>query len=163
MTSSKKPGDDAALTALVYEFFNEIGIIAQLSGTMMRRALPDGMTMAQFTVLNHFARLGGERTPAQLAASFQVTKGAITNTLQRLEAKNHITIKPDETDRRRKLVTLTDEGLKTRNETIAALATPGRQLSQTLDMEGLRTALPFLQKVRAQLDDARTAEDFADV
>jgi len=27
----------------------------------------------------------------------------------------------------------------------------------------LRTALPFLKKVRAQLDDARAAEDFADV
>jgi len=72
----------------LYAFFNEIGIINQLFSTAFRRALPDGMTSAQFTVLNHFARLGGERTPAQLAASFQVTKGAITNTLQNWRRKD---------------------------------------------------------------------------
>ena len=37
-------------------------------------------------VLNHFARLGGEKTPAQLARVFHVTKGAMTNTVGRLDA-----------------------------------------------------------------------------
>ena len=42
-----------------FKFFNEIGIIAQLSGNKLERVLPEGMSLAQFTVLNHFCRLGG--------------------------------------------------------------------------------------------------------
>jgi DNA-binding MarR family transcriptional regulator len=162
---SSKPVQTAEIETadLIYTFFNEIGIIGQLSGTALRRALPAGMTMAQFTVLNHFARLGGRRSPAQLAASFQVTKGAITNTLQKLETKDHIRIETDKTDKRRKLVSLTDAGLQVRNEAIAALTAPMSQLAEQLDIAGMKEALPFLQKIRAELDTARTEEDFADI
>ena len=71
----------------VFRLFNEIGIISQLSGTILARVLPHGLSMAQFGVLNNFVRLGGERTPAGLAEAFQVTRGAMTNTLTRLEAQ----------------------------------------------------------------------------
>lgn len=163
MTPTPAQTSDAETADLVYAFFNEIGIISQLSGTTMRRALPEGMTMAQFTVLNHFARLGGERTPAQLAASFQVTKGAITNTLQKLESKGHVKIVTDDADKRRKRVTITEAGLKVRNAAITALAAPILQLADRLDVAGMATTLPVLQKIRAELDEARTAEDFANV
>ena len=46
-------------------------------------------------MLNHFARLGGVRSPAELAQAFQVSKGAMTNTLQRLEAGRLVKIIPD--------------------------------------------------------------------
>ena len=35
----------------LFQLFNEIGIIAQLSGTLFERVMPEGMTLAQFTVL----------------------------------------------------------------------------------------------------------------
>lgn len=147
----------------LYAFFNEIGIINQLFSTAFRRALPDGMTSAQFAVLNHFARLGGARTPAQLAASFQVTKGAITNTLQKLEEKGYVAIATDPKDRRSKLVTVTDQGLSKRNETLAATAPALAQITEGLDMSEVEAALPFLQKVRICLDKARDEIDFADL
>src|SRR3712207_5255456 len=53
---------------LAFRVFNEIGIIEQLSRTMFERVMPDGLTVPQFSVLNHFVRLGGERSPAQLAS-----------------------------------------------------------------------------------------------
>ncbi len=158
MTSKTEPKPDNA--DVIYAFFNEIGIIGQLSSTVFRRTLPDGMTMAQFGVLNHFVRLGGERTPAQLAASFQVTKGAMTNTLQRLDAKGHITIATDTADRRRKIVTITEDGRTVRNQAIAALASPLKQLAGAFDVDEIEAALPFLRQVRAYLDEARNAEDF---
>ena len=56
--------------------------IEQLARTRLTRALPRGMELSHFMVLNHFARLGGEKTPAQLARVFHVTRGAMSNTLQ---------------------------------------------------------------------------------
>ncbi|PCJ69333.1 MAG: MarR family transcriptional regulator [Rhodobiaceae bacterium] len=158
MTSKTAPNPDSA--EAIFMFFNEIGIIGQLSGTMFRRALPEGMTMAQFSVLNHFSRLGGERTPARLAAAFQVTKGAMTNTLQRLEAKGYVTIEIDKADRRRKLVRATEKGLGVCTETITAFAGPLREFGKALGGEDIEAALPFLQKVRKFLDEARNSEDF---
>ncbi|MBL4863409.1 MAG: MarR family transcriptional regulator, partial [Rhodobiaceae bacterium] len=130
MTSKTEPKPDSA--EAIFMFFNEIGIIGQLSGTMFRRALPEGMTMSQFSVLNHFSRLGGERTPARLAAAFQVTKGAMTNTLQRLEAKGYVTIEMDKADRRRKLVRATVQGLAICKETITAFSGPLGEFGEAL-------------------------------
>ena len=65
---------------LLFTLFNEIGIGNQLSSTRFERALPKGLTTSQFSVLNNFVRLGGTRSPKQLANAFQVTKGAMTNT-----------------------------------------------------------------------------------
>ncbi|MCE3289998.1 MAG: MarR family transcriptional regulator, partial [Caulobacter sp.] len=74
----------------------EIGIISQLSNAALERSLPEGMSAAQFGVLTHFMRRGGEKSPAQLAKAFQVTKGAMTNTLQRLEAQGFVRVVGDE-------------------------------------------------------------------
>ena len=81
------------------QFFVEISIIDQLISVRLARALPDGLSMAGFGVLVHFARRGGEESPAQLASAFQVTKGAMTNTLQRLEAMGYVRVVPDPGDR----------------------------------------------------------------
>jgi DNA-binding PadR family transcriptional regulator len=77
----------AAKDRLDVQLLTEIGIINQLSMTLLERTIPAGMSAAQFGVLSHFVRRGREESPAQLASAFQVTKGAMTNTLQRLEAQ----------------------------------------------------------------------------
>ena len=163
MTDKAESESPIENSSTLYTFFNEIGIINQLFSTAFRRALPVGMTSAQFTVLNHFARLGGERTPAQLAASFQVTKGAITNTLQKLEEKGYVVIATDPEDRRRKIVTVTDKGLSKREETLAATAPALAQMVEELDLSEIKAALPFLQQVRIYLDKARDEIDFSDL
>jgi DNA-binding MarR family transcriptional regulator len=163
VTSTAEEPSPADPSAVLYTFFNEIGIIGQLSSTAFRRALPKGMTSAQFTVLNHFARLGGERTPAQLAASFQITKGAITNTLQKLEEKGYVAIIADTADRRRKIVTATEAGLAKREELLIALYPVLQQMVEDLDIAEVEAALPFLQKVRTYLDQARDETDFSGI
>ena len=57
---------------LVFAFFNEIGIIEQLARNAFERVMPDGLRLPHFSVLNHFVRLGGERSPGELARAFQV-------------------------------------------------------------------------------------------
>ena len=77
----------------LFLLLNEIGIISQLSGARLDRLLPHGLTLAQFGVLNHLVRLDGDWSPARLAAAFQVTKGTMTSTLQRLASKGFIEIR----------------------------------------------------------------------
>ncbi len=140
---------------VVFNFFNEIGIINQLSQSILERALPDGLKMSHFVVLNHFVRLGGPRYPQDLARALQVTKGAMTNTLQRLSARGLVDIQPDPKDGRAKLVTLTEKGRKTRNAAIQAIAPALEEIGARFSQRKLQEALPLLREVRLYLDKAR--------
>lgn len=138
-----------------FRLFNEIGIIAQLSGNKLERVLPEGMSLAQFSVLNHFCRLGGAWSPTRLAAAFQVTKGAMTNTLQRLEAQGFVTIRADEEDTRAKIVEITDAGRSAREAAIRATGPIIMELAGLIPLADVKAALPFLEFVRKTLDENR--------
>ncbi|MFZ4606199.1 MAG: MarR family winged helix-turn-helix transcriptional regulator [Caulobacter sp.] len=133
----------------------EIGIIAQLSSARLERNLPDGMSAAQFGVLTHFMRRGGRESPAQLASAFQVTKGAMTNTLQRLEAQGFVAIVGDPDDGRRKWVTLTDAGAGAFDRCIAAMRPHLEGMRAAFTEAEFKAALPFLQALRVWLDENR--------
>jgi DNA-binding MarR family transcriptional regulator len=137
------------------QVFTEIGIIDQLVTARLERSLPEGMSAAQFGVLTHFTRRGGSQTPVQLARAFQVTKGAMTNTLQRLEAQGFVDIVPDETDGRRKLVTMTAKGAEAYEGAIAALRPYYANLREAFTPQEFEDALPFLRALRIWLDDNR--------
>ena len=133
----------------------EIGIIAQLSATALERLLPDGLSGAQFGVLNHFARRGGEETPAQLADAFQVTRGAMTNTLARLEARGYVSVRPDGADGRRKQVSVTAAGLAAREAALRATRPRLEAIRAAIPAEDFEAALPFLSRLRGWLDENR--------
>lgn len=147
--------DDHDSDPPIFNFFNEIGIIDQLAQTLLERALPDKLKMSHFGVLNHFARLGGEQGPAELARAFQVTKGAMTNTIQRLNDRGLVKVKPDPSDGRGKLVRITDKGLRVRAKAIEAIAPELRELEGQFGAQKFQKALPFLQELRIYLDRAR--------
>lgn len=141
---------------IAFEFFNEIGIIDQLAGTILERALPDAMTRAQFAVLNHFVRLGhDERSPAQLANAFQVTRPTMTSTLARLAREGLVAIRDDPADGRAKLVSLTDKGRAARDEAILAVGQVLPLLDQMIDPGEVAAILPILRRLRIALDSAR--------
>ena len=60
--------------------FGELFMADQLARNLVSKALPRGMELSHFSVLNHLTGLAEERTPAQLARAFHVTRGAMTNT-----------------------------------------------------------------------------------
>ena len=91
-------------SSLAIALFGEILTVHQLIRNQLDRVLPKGMELSHLTVLNHLANTKGEKTPAQLAKSFHVTRGAMTNTLGKLEISGYIHIRPDWDDARRKLV-----------------------------------------------------------
>ncbi len=138
-----------------FRVLNEIGIISQLATTQFEQVMPDGMTLAQFSVLNHFVRLGGERSPLELARAFQVTKGTMTSTLQRLEGRHWIVMWPDPKDGRAKRVAITETGRAARHTALAALGPSIAELETTFSTEQLTAVLPFLAELRAYLDRRR--------
>lgn len=137
------------------QVFTEIGIIDQLARTQLERVLPPGLSEAQFTVLNHFARRGGIESPVQLASAFQVTRGAMTNTLQRLEARGFVTVAGDPADGRRKLVSITPAGLAAHEAGLIAMRPYLERLRAAFADADFAAALPFLRALRAWLDDNR--------
>lgn len=139
----------------LFAVFNEIGIINQLATTQLERQLPDGLKVSHFAVLNHFARLGGSRTPVELARAFQVTKGAMTNTLAKLEARGLVSIKANPGDARSKLVTITPKGARAREEAIKAVTPLFADLAKEIPPAKLQALMPVLQELRVILDEAR--------
>lgn len=140
---------------IAFEFFNEIGIIEQLARNRFERVLPAGVTLPQFNVLNHFVRLGGERSPAGLANAFEVTRQTMTNTLQRLEAAGLVTSRPDPADGRAKIIAITDAGRAMRQRCLEAQAPLLAELRDRLPEIELAALIPGLRQVRIVLDRAR--------
>ena len=152
------PSDDPD-DPVLFTFFNEIGIIDQLARNAFERVLPRGMTVPQFAVLNHFVRLGGPRTPAQLASSFQVSRATMTNTLKRLSQAGYIVAERDPEDGRSKKIDITDEGRVMREQAIGGLGPLLMELSQRFDLVSLANLIPVLQDVRSELDNSRELAD----
>lgn len=82
----------------------------------LRRAMEEtlaehGLTHGEWSVLGHLRRIEGQRqTPGQLAKRSDLSTGAMTNRLDRLEAAGLITRVPDPDDRRSVQVGLTAAG-----------------------------------------------------
>lgn len=140
---------------VAFDFFLEISVIDQLVGTEMERVLPDGVSMAAFGLLNHLVSKGGADSPARLAQALQVTKGAITALLKRLEARGLVVLSPDPSDGRGKIVTLTPEGRRGRDAAIAALDPLLETFLQAFAEPELAAALPLLRRVRLDLNRRR--------
>ena len=139
----------------IFRFFNEIGIIAQLSGNAFEKVMPNGMTLPQFSVLNHLVRLGGDRAPARIARAMQVTKSTMTNTLGHLERAGYIAVRPDASDGRAKKVDITEAGRAAREQAITAMAPELAWLMQRISMQEVAAALPLMEQVRKLLDERR--------
>ncbi len=103
----------------MFGFFNEIGIINQLSTTLFAKCLPDGVHPSHFSILNHLVRTGDGKTPVRIASAMQVTKNTMTHSLKVLSDRGFVSVKPNPEDARGKLVFLTEDGRAFRNASIS--------------------------------------------
>ncbi|HEY3888924.1 MAG TPA: MarR family transcriptional regulator [Caulobacteraceae bacterium] len=137
------------------QVFSEIGVIGQLTRNRLERALPEGLSQAQFGLLIHLAQGGGEANPVRLAQAFQVTKGAMTNTLQRLEAQGFVHVVGDADDGRRKRVTITPAGVAAHDLGVKAARPAMDALRARFSDAEFAPALPFLSALRQWLNENR--------
>ena len=122
---------------------------------MFEQNLPQGLTISQFGVLNWFTRVDTEATPGRLATAFQVTAGAMTNTLKKLEAKRLVKVEPDASSGRKKRVTITRKGLAMQGQAIASAAPMLQQFARNFSPARIDKQLKELQKIRQYLDEFR--------
>ncbi len=138
---------------LAIALFSEIFMADQLARSRLTKALPNGMEISHFSVLNHLARSGDERSPAQLAKAFHVTRGAMTNTLSKLEWAGHIHIRPDWDDARRKFVAISPSGKQARDAALAAIAPIVGEVVDSIGGDKVKGALPVLRELRERLGE----------
>jgi DNA-binding MarR family transcriptional regulator len=139
---------------LAVSLFSEILVVDQLARSSVARVLPKGMELSHFSVLNHLVHTGGERTPAQLARTFHLTRGAMTNTLSKLEWAGWVHVRPDWEDARRKLVSVSPSGIAARDAAVEVIAPVIAQVVETVGAEKVRAVLPVLREMRVQLSKA---------
>lgn len=132
--------------------FGELFMADQLARTRVSKALPRGMELSHFSVLNHLARVQDERTPGQLARAFHVTRGAMTNTLAKLEMAGHIHIRPDWDDARQKFVGLSPSGRSARDAAVQAVAPLIAEVVRALGADRVRAVIPVLRELRVRLE-----------
>ena len=137
-------------TTLAAALMSEVLSADQTLKEVMSRNLPKGMELSHFSVLNHLYG-AQERSPVQLARAFQVTKGAMTNTLKRLEAAGHIHIRPDWDDARRKMVSISPAGRRARDIALDGLEPVFEKLLNDLGEERVRQASRDLRAFRRVL------------
>lgn len=152
MTADHDTGPDRGT---VFAFFNEIGIIAQLSQALLGKVLPDGVHPSHFAIMNHLVRLGDGRPPVRIASAMQVTKATMTHSLTVLEKRGLIETRPSAEDARSKLVYLTEAGRSFHAEAIAgANRTFGRIVGER-ELQTMRDSMPALVEIRKLLDENR--------
>jgi DNA-binding MarR family transcriptional regulator len=146
----QRPDLDASPMGVV----GRVGRLNQLfDGELRRNFARHDLDRASFDVLATLRRSNAEHslTPAGLMRSSMVTSGAISQRLDRLEARGLVTRAPSETDGRGVRVSLTEQGLQlidtvlpahieTENQLLAGLSAAERE--QFVDL--LRTLLESL-------------------
>jgi len=117
----------------------------------MRRHRPDhGLTLSQLEVLGEVSRTGVS-TPAELAARLQVRVQSLTDSINELEVRGLVSRRPDEADRRRQLIELTQAGTalleRDRAERDAWLHATMRDNLSELEFDLLMLIAPVLRKL----------------
>ena len=146
----------------LYSVMNEVQIVSQLWSNEMRQVMPGDLSVAQFSVLNWFSRVDDQATPGRLARAFQVTKGAMTHTLGKLLDAGLVTISPDPSSGRRKIVRRTPRGATLREAAIANTFEILGDFASDVDADRLKRILPTLRLMRRHLDAKREAPHAAD-
>jgi DNA-binding MarR family transcriptional regulator len=139
---------------LEFAVMTEISIIAHLADNAFARRLPDGLTTAQFAVLNHLLRLEVQQTIGDLARALQVSQPTMSSTVKRLEEKGLVILVPDPDDRRIRRVSVSPAGMKARNQAVKALDATKSELA-ILSQKEWTQLLPLLNRLRVALDSAR--------
>ena len=117
----------------------------------MRRHRPDhGLTLSQMELISEISRTG-VTTPAEIANRLHVRVQSLTDSINELLSRGLIARRPDENDRRRQLIELTDAGAALldadRAERDMWLHTTMRENLTALEFDLLMLVAPVLRKL----------------
>ena len=140
---------------LYFRLFNEMGIIAQLSGKVLEQRLPEGLLQPHFGVLNHLSRVGDGRTMQAMAVAFQVPKTTMSHQVSVLAKRGLVRVEPNPDDARSKCVWLTAKGRALRERVVHGFGDTITEWSATITPEEVADLVPRLERIRRFLDTDR--------
>jgi DNA-binding MarR family transcriptional regulator len=118
----------------------------RVSGTFARLLQERQLSVAEWVALNQIER-GTDVTPAQLADAMDVTRGAISKVLDKLEVKQWITRTASRQDNRVQLVSPTRAGRRVLPELAAIADDNDSRFFGALDADEQATLRKLLQKL----------------
>lgn len=138
-----------------FQFFTEVGVLAQLSRALFEARLPEGFTLSQFTVLNHLIRVNDGRTPLELARAFQVPKTSMTHSLAVLERHGLVRMAANARDGRSKCVWITEDGRAFRQAALTGMVPDMAAIAARFPAARVGEVLPVLSDLRRIMDAMR--------
>ncbi|MCP2340386.1 MarR family winged helix-turn-helix transcriptional regulator [Actinomadura rupiterrae] len=130
--------------------------VHKISGHLRRvreRALADGsLHLHEFDTLHALAGRHGQAAPSQLAADLGVAPNSVTGRLDGLAARGFVRRTPSETDRRRVVVELTDEGRAAWRGAMDAQGDEEHRIFAALTRDELRHLSDLLRRVVIRAD-----------
>jgi DNA-binding MarR family transcriptional regulator len=137
------------------------GIVDRIGGLNRRLHRMLDETLAEFDlgegewkVLNHLRQAGPpyRRTAGQLAKRAELSSGAMTNRLDRLEEAGLVRRLPDPRDRRSVQVELTDAGARAWEESVSAQAAKEALIAAALDEQEKRQLNALLRRLMLEFE-----------
>ena len=123
---------------------------------LQRRIHPLGLAPAQFMVLLELWQQDGQ-TQAELVHRLEVEQATMANTLRRMERDGLITLRPSETDRRARVVCLTDKASDLQVAATMAAAAQNQTALAGLSEDEQVALIDLMQRVIATMQ--RRASD----
>ncbi|MBB5118072.1 MarR family transcriptional regulator [Streptomyces eurocidicus] len=148
----RRPDLDASPMAVI----GRLSRLTRLVDAELRRTFAaHDLDAASFDVLATLRRSNAEHrlTPAELMRSSMVTSGAITQRLDRLEARGLVTRTPSASDGRSMDVSLTDDGLALIDRALPDHIATEERLLAALDQEGRDALAESLRQLLEHLGD----------
>ena len=132
--------------------FSEITAIDHLLKSILNKKLPNGMEFSHFSILHYLSYVDEEKTPAQIAKTFNLSKGAITNTLNKLFHAGYIHIRPDWNDGRKKIIDISQSGIKAKDLALSDILPLLDEIMLIIKPEKISSILPTLREIRILLN-----------
>ena len=134
---------------------DRIGGIHRRINRMLDETLAEtGLDHTEYKALSHLSHTGPpfRSTPGRLAKRMDLSSGAMTNRLDRLEEANLIRRLPDPEDRRSIVVEITDHGRKAIQETVGTQAQKEALVAAALTPREQKQLNGLLRKVMLELE-----------
>ncbi|MEV4257195.1 MarR family transcriptional regulator [Spirillospora sp. NPDC049652] len=131
--------------------------LLKIAGHLRRtreRALADGdLHVHEYDTLRALAGRDGRAAPSQLAADLGIAPNSVTGRLDGLAARGFVRRTPSETDRRRVIVELTEEGRAAWRGAMSPVGDEERRILAALDPDERRLLSDLLRRVMIRANE----------
>lgn len=133
---------------LISDILRNISIVHNIGNTHLQSVLPGNMLHSHYAVLSFLINNDDVKNPALLADIFHVKRSSMTNTLNKLDAMNFISMAKDSKDGRKKTILVTKQGRKVKKQADLILAEVYKKAADQLGIDLIRDVSPKLRTIR---------------